>query len=812
MRDLFGDARLALRRLARTPAFTLAVVITLALGIGSNTAIFSVINGVLLKALPYPEPDRLIGVWQKAPGVKIDSLNASLADYVTYREESRTFADVALWGGRSMTVTEFNDPERIDALLATFRLFPMLGIQPLLGRGLTEKDSEDGSPEVLLISHAYWQRRFGGSPKVIGRRIMADGAAREIVGVLPKGTWFMDQAFDVVFPLRYNRANVRLAGYNYQAMARLRPGVTLDQANADVARMIGIAMGKLPPPPGMNIRMMHDARLGPNVRPLRDDLVGDIGKSLWVVMATIAMVLLIACANVANLLLVRAEGRGQEFAVRAALGAGRRRLAREMLMESLLLALAGGVLGIGFAIGALKLVLDLSAVRLPRFEQIGVDPAAMLFTLLVSLAAGLGFGAFPVWKHATAPLAAALRSATRSASAGRERHLARNTLTVVQVALALVLLVASGLMIRTFLSMRRVHPGFSAMETLQTLRVSIPRTAGQKDEELRLMHQKIVQRLAAVPGVSAVSLMDSLPMTDAMSQDPIFARDRTYADNQIPPLRRFLRAAPGTFQTLGAPLVAGREYSWTDILNARQVVIVGANFAREYWGSAAAAVGKQIRSNTTDPWSEIIGVAPDIHHDGVEKKAPSSVYWPLRSHNSMTYLIRGPRAGSESLTAELRQAVWSVNGSLPVTEVQTMQKVYERSMARTAFTLSLLGLSGGMALLLAAVGIYAVISYTVAQRTREVGIRLALGAPQGAVKMMFVRNGLQWGAIGTAVGLAAAAALSRLMAALLFDVSPVDPFTYAAVTLGLLTAAAVASYLPARRVTQVNPVVALRSE
>ncbi|MCC6536604.1 MAG: ABC transporter permease [Bryobacterales bacterium] len=812
MRDLLGDARFALRRLAHTPAFTLAVVVTLALGIGSNTAIFSVIHGVLLKALPYPEPERLIGVWQTAPGVKIEHLNASLADYITYREESRTFADVALWAGRSITVTEFSEPERVDALLATFRLLPLLGMQPMLGRGLVEKDNEEGSPRVLLISHAYWQRRFGGSAKAIGRRIKTDGEMGEIVGVLPKGAWLMDQPFDVVVPLRYNRANVRLAGYNYQAMARLRPGVTLDQANADVARMIRIAIDKLPPPNGLSKKMLEDARLGPNVRPLRDDLVGDIGKSLWVVMATIAMVLLIACANVANLLLVRAEGRGQEFAVRAALGAGRARLAREMLMESLLLALAGGVLGIGFALGALKLVLELSPVRLPRLEQIAVDPVAMLFTVLVSVAAGLGFGAFPVWKHAGAPLALALRSSTRSASAGRERHLARNTLTVVQVALALVLLVASGLMIRTFLSMRRVDPGFQSPETLQTLRVSIPRRDGQKDEELRLVHQNIVNRLAALPGVTAVSLMGGLPMTNNTSQDPVFASDRTYADNQIPPLRRFLTAAPGTFATLGAPLVAGREFTWTEIHGGRRVVIVGANFAREYWGSAAAALGKQIRQNTTDPWSEIIGVAPDIHHDGVEKKAPSSVYWPLRSHNSMSYLIRGPRAGSESFTTELRQAVWAVNGSLPVTDMQTMRRVYDRSMARTAFTLTLLGLSGGMALLLAAVGIYAVISYTVAQRTREVGIRLALGAQQSAVKLMFVRNGLQWGAIGTAVGLAAAAMLSRLMAALLFDVNPVDPLTYGAVTVGLLAAAAVASYLPARRVTRVDPVEALRSE
>ena len=385
MPDIIRDLKHTFRRLARTPLFTLATVVTLALGIGANTAIFSVINSVLLKALPFPEPNQLIGVWQAAPGVNIKDLNASLADYITYREESRTFADVALWNRRSMTVTEFADAERVDGFRSTFRLLPLLGVNPIMGRGFVENDNDTKSPDVIMLGYGYWQRRYGSDPTVIGRRIMVDGAAREIIGVLPKDFWFMDMPHDLVMPIQFDRSTVRLAGYNYQAVARLRPGVTIEEANTDVARMIGLGLGKFPPPIGMSIKMMEDARLGPNVRMLTDDLLGDIGRSLWVVMATIGIVLLIACANVGNLLLVRAEGRAQELAVRAVLGAGRGRLAREMFVESLALALMGGLVGIGFAVIVVKLVLRLSPSRLPRFEQISIDETAVLFTLAVSV-------------------------------------------------------------------------------------------------------------------------------------------------------------------------------------------------------------------------------------------------------------------------------------------------------------------------------------------------------------------------------------------------------------------------------------------
>ena len=812
MFDLMRDVRYAARRLTRTPVFTLATLLMLALGIGANTAIFSVVNTVLLKPLPYPEPDRLVGLWQTAPGVNIESLNASIADYITYREESKTLADVAIWDRDAYTVTGIAEPERVDAIRATHRLLPMLGVQPILGRAFTERDDQEGSPPVVMLGYGYWQRRFGGDPAAVGRRLTLDGTSLEIIGVLPQGFWHMDARHDLVVPVRIDRAKVHLAGYNFQAIGRLRPGVTLDALNADVARMIRVAFGRFPPPPGMSLKMLEDARLGPNARPLIDDLVGDFGKTLWVLMATIGIVLLIACANVANLMLVRTEGRAQELAVRAAIGAGQGRLAREMLTESLLVAVLGGAAGLGLAAGAIKLVLSLSPARLPRFDLIAIDGTSVLFTLVLSIVAGLAFGAIPVLKRGRIRLAEALRSGGRNASAGRDRNITRNTLTIVQVALALVLLIGSGLMIRTFQSMRRVQPGFSEPGTLQTLRIAIPDAAAAGDAKLLILQQTLIDRLAALPGTLGVGMINGLPMTGFMSQDPIFASDHASTASAIPPLRRFIRTAPGTFRVLGTPLAAGREFDWTDLHQNRQVVLISENFAREYWGSAAAAIGKRIRENPDHDWSEVIGVVTDIRHDGAERAAPSTVYWPQRGNRSMTFMLRGPRAGTDSYATEIRRTVAAVSGNLPVTGMQTMQEVYDKSMARTAFTLTLLALSGGMALLLAAIGIYAVIAYTVAQRTREMGIRLALGAQAESLKLMFVRSGLLWGGIGAAVGLVAAAPLSQLMSALLFEVKPIDPLTYAVVVVGLLAAAALASYLPARRITRIHPTEALRSD
>lgn len=579
---------------------------------------------------------------------------------------------------------------------------------------------------------------------------------------------------------------------------------------------------KFPPAPGMTVKMIEEARLGPDVRPLKNDVVGDVGKVLWVLMGTIGIVLFIACANVANLLLVRAEGRQQELAIRAALGAGRARIARELLLESVTLAVIGGAAGLGLAYAALRLLIANGPANLPRLDEISIDVPVLLFAIAISLLSGLLFGLIPVFKYAVPQLGTALRQGGRAISDGRERHRARSILVVVQVALALVLLISSGLMIRTLLALRHVQPGFRQPAEILTLRVSIPEVQAAKPEQVVRVDQNISQKIAAIPGVASVGLTNSITMDGSNDNDPIFAEDRVYSEGQIPPLRRFKFISPGLFTTTGNPLLAGRDISWTEIYDKRLVVLVSENMAREFWGRPAAALGKRIRENPKGLWREIIGVVGNERDDGADQIAPAIVYWPMllqdfwgdpvNVQRTLAFAIRSPRSGSASFLKEVRQAVWSVNPDLPLEDVRTVQEIYDRSMARTSFTLVLLTLAAAMALLLGVVGIYGVISYSVSQKTREIGIRMALGASQRTVRQMFVRHGLLLTSIGVVCGLAAALALTRLMTALLFGVSALDPVTYCSVPVALVAAAWLASYVPARRATVIEPVDALRAE
>ncbi|MGA3044076.1 MAG: ABC transporter permease, partial [Bryobacteraceae bacterium] len=428
------------RRLARAPLFTVVTLITLAIGIGANTAIFSVLNGVLLKPLPYAAAERLVGVWETSRLPGMPQLNASPSTYFTFREESRTFQDIGIWRNDSVNITGTREPEQVDAVDVTEGVFPLLGVQPIRGRSFTRKDDATGSPNTVMLSYGYWQRKFGGDPSVVGRRILVDGSASEIIGILPRGFRFLNSHPALFQSLQIDRAKVFVGQFMYQSVARLKPGVTLAQANADVGRMLPMLLAKFPPAPGISVKMFQEAHLGPLVQPLKADVVGDIGKVLWVLMATIGVVLFIACANVANLMLVRAEGRQQELAIRAALGASWWRIARDLLLESVTLGVAGGALGVGLAYAALKLLVSTGPANLPRLDEISIDPAVLLFTLAISLIAGLLFGLIPVFKYAGPRLNAALRQGGRNSSDGRERHRARGVLVVVQVALALVLL------------------------------------------------------------------------------------------------------------------------------------------------------------------------------------------------------------------------------------------------------------------------------------------------------------------------------------------------------------------------------------
>ncbi len=821
MQSTATSIRHTLRRLARSPMFTAISLVTLAIGIGANAAIFSLIEGVLLKPLPYPHAERLVALWHTAPGVNIKDLNMAPSLYFLYREEGRVFQEVSMWQGGTSNVTGLAEPEEVPILMATHRLLPTLDVQPALGRGFTAEDDDPKSTRTVMLSDGYWKLRFGGDRSVIGRRIMVDGDAREVVGVLPPSFQFMDRKVSMMFPLRWNRSEVRLGNFSWQGLARLKPDVTLQQANADIARLLPLVNQRFPAPPGFSAKMFEAARIGPNLRWLKDDLVGDVGNTLWVLMGTVGMVLLIACANVANLLLVRADGRQQELAIRAALGAGWGRIARELLLESALLGIAGGALGLGLAFGALRVLAASKATHLPRLESISIDPWVLAFTLVLSLTAGLIFGLIPVFKYARPHLSLTLRGGGRSLSQSKERHRARSVLVVVQVALALVLLVSSGLMIRTFQALRRVDPGYRDAHTLQALRIYIPEAQVKEPERVIRMEQEILNRMMGLAGVSSVAVVNSIP-TEGGGNDPIYAQDRTYAEGTIPPIRRYKFVSPGYFSTMGSPLVAGRDLTWTETYNQTPVALVSENLARELWHDPRAAIGKRIRSTLKDDWREVIGVVADLRDDGVDHKAPTIVYWPLAQKNfegsattvrrGVAYVVRTPRAGSNGFVQELQRAVWSVNPDVPLANVQTVETVYDRSMARTSFTLVMLAIAGGMALLLGVVGIYGVISYSVSQRTREIGIRLALGSPLGEVTGMFVRHGLMLSGIGAACGLAAAFALTRLMKSLLFDVSPADPLTYAAVSAGLILAAMLASFLPARKAASVDPAEALRAE
>lgn len=811
-----------LRRLLKIPVFTSISLVTLAVGIGANTAIFSVVEGILLKPLAYPHPDELVAIDHTAPGLNIQHAGSAPFLHFTYQDDARTFQRMGLWSRDSVSVTGIAQPEQVVAIDVTDGVLPVISVQPVLGRVFSPSDDLPSSEETVVLSGGYWRSRFGGQPSVIGTRLLVDGKARAVIGVMPETFSFLDQKPALFLPLRLDRNHTFLGNFSFQSVARLKPGVTMARAESDLARLIPAALHRFPVFPGTTIKMFEDVGLGVRVRLLKDDLVGDVGNTLWILMGTIGLVLLIACANVANLLLVRAESRQQELAIRAALGAGAGRIAGELLAESVALGVMGGVLGLGLAFGALKLLTTLAPANLPRLDEISIDGPVLFFTFLVSVVAGLLFGLIPVVKYAGPGIASALRSSGRSATEGRDRQRTQNSLVVIQVALALVLLVSSGLMIRTFQKLSHVPPGFERPSELQTFRISIPESQVSDPLIVVRMEQAIADKLAQVPGVASVALTSNVPMSDSGRNDPIYAEDRPDDTSKIGKLRRYRFIAPGLMRTMGTPIVAGRDLTWPEVYEARPVALVSENVARELWRDPQAAIGHRIRDISSGPWREVVGVVADSRDDGVNKPAPSVVYWPILMHDFsgdktmirrvINYMIRSPRAGQAGFLSELSQAVWSVNPNLPLAIPRTMRDVYEKSLARTSFTLVMLAIAGGMALILGGAGLYGVISYAVSQRTREIGIRMALGARHGEVTALFVGRGVRLTAAGMVCGLVGAFVVTRLLTSLLFEVSAVDPLTYLLVSLALAGAAVMASYLPALRATRISPVEALRSE
>jgi predicted permease len=831
---LWSDLRYAVRFLGSHSAFTVVAILTLALGIGANTAVFSVINSILLKPLSYPHAEELVALSQVAPGAGgivagSHGLGLSPSMYFTYTEQNRGFQAMGAWSTNPVTVTGIAEPEQVFAILVTDGVLQALGVQPEMGRSLLPADQTPGAANTVLLNYGYWQRRFGGERSVIGKKMLIDGRSREVVGVMPAGFRIADVPADLILPLQLDRSRSTLAGFWLTGLARLKPGVSLEQANADIARLIPIWMRSWPsfpngPPNDVLAEKVYtDWRIAPNLQPLRDTVTGNVGSVLWVIMATLGIVMLLVCANVANLLLVRADARQQEFAMRAALGAGWTRIVHQFLVESLVLGAMGGALGLGVAYAGLRLLVKNGPQNLPRLSEIALDSRALLFGIGISIFSGLVFGLIPAIRYAAPRIALSLRRGGRTMSDSRERHRSRNALVVVQVALSLVLLISSGLMIRTFAAMRSVQPGFTGAEHLQTFRVAIPPALVEKDEQAVRIQHAIADRLAAIPGVTAVGFASAVPMDGAPPDwDGILTDGQSYAAGFRPPMRMYRNVAPGLFSSIGTRIIAGRDLAWTDIYGNHLYVLVSENLARELWGSPDAAIGKHVRATDVGAWREVIGVVEDIHHSGVDQPAQTTVYWPIfgqipwanvvQATRGVAFAIRTNRAGTESLLNEVRQAVWSVNSALPVANPMTMQENFDRSMARTSFTLVVLAIAGGIALVLGLIGIYGVIAFAVSQRTREIGIRLALGALPGEVRNMFVRYGLGLCAIGIAIGVGAAIGFTRLMKAVLFGVAPIDAVTFASVPLALLVATAAACYIPARRASTVDPVEAMRTE
>jgi len=815
------DLRYGVRMLCKNPGFTIIAAATLALGIGANTAIFSVIDGVLLEPLPYPHPEELVAVRHTAPGLNIKDLSSADACYFIYREQSRTFEEIGLYRNDSVNLTGMAEPERLSALDVTDGVLSILGVRAILGRTFTPADDSPGSAKTVMLSFDFWGRKFGGDRSLIGKTITVEGELRQVIGVLPRDFQFGGRDVAMLLPFQFDRANTFLFDFSYESVARLKPGVTLAQANADVARMLPIVERSFPMPIGLDPKTLEDARIGPNVRTLKQEVVGDMDKALWVLMGGIGLVLLIACANVGNLLLVRAEGRHRDLAVRAALGATKSRIAAGLLLESFLLALLGCALGLALAYGALRVLVATAPSGLPRINEIAINGRAVLFTLVIALFASLLFGCVLAFKYAAGPQLTALRESGRSMSEGAQRHRTRSALVVFQVALALVLLVSAGLMIRTFRTLIQVNPGFVMPSEIQTFRIAIPYTQVKEPERVGRIEEEILHKIEAVPGVSLVSISADVPLDGNGTTGPVFEKDRTYSQGELP-LHRFRFVAPGFFKTLGTPLIAGRDLTWSDIYNKVPVGIVSERLAREFWHDPASALGKQIRVGPKDDWREIVGVVGDVHDDGVDKEAPSLVYWPILTSKfegdniqvirSAAFFMRASRAGSASLMEDVKRAVWSVDSDLPLADVHTLGFYYSKSMARTSFTLTMLGVAGGMALLLGVIGLYGAIAYSVSTRTHEIGIRVALGAESEDVLKMVVREGFTLAGFGVGIGVVAAFVSTRYLTSLLYGIKPTDPLTFATVALLLIGVALLASYIPALRATKVDPMVALHYE
>jgi putative ABC transport system permease protein len=802
LQELARDVRFGLRMLARSPGFTIVALITMALGIGANTALFSVVHGVLLKPLPYPEAERIVYLMENNLSRGWPAFTISPFNFRDWQEQNRSMELMAAYRSRTVTYTGGDRPQRLAAYEVSEQYLPILGGGPVVGRGFVEEDMGPNREGVVLLDHGLWQESFGGDPDVLGRSMVLDGEPHTIIGVLPEG-WrhpFNRSGTDVLLPLRpeswWGRGNHFLRGFG-----RMRSGVTVEEAQADLSAVAAALEAEYP---------VTNAGWGASVRPLDDVLLGEARPQLLILLASVGLVLLIACVNVAQMSLVRGSGRGQEMAIRTALGAGRARVVRQLLAESLLLASFGGALGVLLAAACLKGLFVGWPQILPRMQEVDVNGTVLLFTAGLSLASGLLFGLFPALSLAGSNLGEALRRSGRSVSADPSLRRLRGGLVVVEVSLAVVLLVGSGLLIRSFLALQSENPGFEADGRL-ALATPLPGSKYGTDEEARAYGDATLERLAAIPGVESVAITSLIPVS---GQDEIWGleiegRPPGSPDEYITALH--YRVSAGYFETMGIPLRMGREFTPGDRQGTVPVAVVSESFAHNQF-PGESPVGKRIRFED-DPWWEIVGVAADVQHYQVGQTSMPQVYLPFaqRPDRDVNFVIKAS-VPPVSLVRAVRDEIQTVDPDMPLEGVRTVGQIIAEDISTPRFRTTLLASFGLTAMLLAVVGLYGVISYTVAQRSWEMAMRIALGAQQSSILRLVFRDGIPLVATGVVVGLGGALALTRVLESMLFGVGTNDPVVFAAVPSLLLAVAAVAMLIPALRATRVDPVRVLSPE
>ena len=817
MTGIGNDLRFALRGLLRKPVFTGVAVLTLALGIGSTTAVFTLLDGVLLRPLPYADSERLISVGHVAREGQ-DVLPISPGLYRLYRDQARTLGPVAMHGPTVANLVVNGEPERVAGRNVTPSFFTVLGIEAARGRTFLEEEGGPGGPVVVVLSDALWRSRFGADPSIIGGTVDINGTIREVVGIMPPRFGFPDQEARFWLPMIVNDTEAPIAAFFADGIARLEEGHTIGSARDEAGSMLARLPELVPGDGGAEFLMNVGIRT--RFAPLKESLVGELSSTLWILFATVGIVLLIACANVANLLLVRAEGRQRELALRVALGAGRTQVLRSFMGESVLLSLGGGVLGLIVAAAAVRLTSSSIPTDLPRMAEIGIDARVLGFTAAVAMGCALFFGFFPLLRYGTRDLAGQLREGgARGATGGPQHHRLRKSLVVSQVALALMLLIGSGLMLRSFIALRSVDPGFDHSGAL-TARVTVPSAEIPDWQATDQFFRQLEQRMLAQPGVTSVGMTTSIPLGGSgWAYTGIDVEDHPRGPDELPVFASWVQAGAGYFETMGIRVLEGRGFQPGDAANGFRAVVVGTSFAEQWW-PGRSPLGRRLRLGQNDEaWYEIVGVVEDVRHNSLEEVASEMVYFPTvldgpgqpAPARALDVVIRTSGDPLELVPA-LRREIRELNSRIPVANPRALDDLFARATARTTFTMAMLGSASAIALLLGVVGIYGVISYVVSQRTREIGVRMALGASRSSVRGMVVRQGMIPSGLGIGIGLIGSLLVSRVMRSLLYGVGAIDPLTYAAVASSLVVVALLASLIPAARAAGVDPSTALRTE